>query len=83
MNLFLVLFWIYMFLFVIYFFNTLLIYIEILACMNSYITWLVSISFPPHYCTYFMEYIWFDNLFWQFFFHFYSSRFKVPEELVL
>jgi len=47
MNLFLVLFWICMFLFVIYFFNTLLVYIEILACMNSYITWLVSISFPP------------------------------------
>jgi len=47
------------------------------ACINF------NIFFSFHYCLYFMEYVWLYNLFWQIFFPFYSSRFKVYEELVL
>jgi hypothetical protein len=58
--------------------------LEILACMNSYVTWLVSIAIFFFslsfilYGIYLVIYIILAD-----FLFFYSSRFKVLEELVL
>jgi len=84
--------WICIFLLVFYFSNMLsawslyLIYTEILAHMNSHIMWFVSILVFFFYLFIIIHALWnifgsviyFDN-----FFSFYLSKFKIPEKLVL